>query len=128
MLRVPMGVNFFVHGASRLPHLDRFVATTVREFARTPLAGPQITAFAVAIPFVEVVLGIAIFIGAGLRFTLPASAAYLIVLMIGTLVRADYLVVTEQLVYCAIFAALVGLRAFDRFSLDASRGGTPERR
>jgi thiosulfate dehydrogenase [quinone] large subunit len=124
VLRLTMGVNFFFHGATRIPHLAAFVAMTVREFAATGLPPLAVQAFAYAIPFVEIVLGAALVFGVALRAALVAAAAYMVVLMFGTLVRAQYTVVAEQLEYSLAFVLLIGLRSFDRFSIDASRSAT----
>ena len=128
LLRITMGVNFFVHGAGRLPHLDAFAAGTAKEFVHTPLPAAFVVAFAYAIPFVEIVLGVAIALGSGLRFALPISSAYMISLMFGTLVRGAYAVVAEQLVYSLIFAILTAFRSYDRMSIDARRGRELPRR
>ena len=116
-----MGINFFVHGASRLPHLGAFVAGTAKDFVHTPLPAFSVVAFAYAIPFIEVVLGLAIALGFGLRFALPATSVYLIALMFGTIERGAYPVVAEQLLYSLIFAILTAFRIHDRLSIDTRK-------
>jgi thiosulfate dehydrogenase [quinone] large subunit len=122
VLRLTIGINFFLHGATRVPHLATFVASTEREFANTGLPPITVVAFANAIPFIEIVLGVAVIVGGALRPALLASSVYMIVLMFGTLVRAQYTVVAEQLEYSLVFALLIGLQSFDRLSIDALRG------
>lgn len=119
LLRMTMGVNFFVHGASRLPHLGAFVAATAKDFVHTPLPAFSVVAFAYAIPFVEVILGLAILFGARLRVALPLTSVYMIALMFGTIERGAYPVVAEQLLYSLIFAILTAFRGYDRLSIDA---------
>jgi thiosulfate dehydrogenase [quinone] large subunit len=121
MLRITMGVNFFFHGATRLPHLDAFVRGTVHDFAATGLPPVMVLGFAYAIPFIEVILGLAILFGIGLPIVLPLTSAYMIVLMFGTIVRGAYPVVAEQLTYSLVFAILIALRSFDRLSIDRHR-------
>jgi thiosulfate dehydrogenase [quinone] large subunit len=113
-----MGLNFFVHGGARLPHLGAFVAGTARGFEHTVLAAAAVVAFAYAIPFIEVAVGISLILGIGLRWVLPLAGFYMIALTFGTLLRADYLAVAEQLLYSLVFAILIALRSFDRFSLE----------
>ncbi|MBD5655965.1 MAG: DoxX family membrane protein, partial [Candidatus Eremiobacteraeota bacterium] len=118
VLRLTMGANFFVHGGARLPHLAAFVAGTARGFEHTLLPAAVVVPFAYAIPFVEVAVGISLILGVGLRGVLPLAGLYMIALTFGTLLRADYLAVAEQLLYSLVFAILIALRSFDRFSVD----------
>ena len=122
-----MGSNLFFHGATRLPHMDAFVNATLHDFSHTWLPSIAVVGFAYAIPFIEVILGLAILFGVGLRYTLPIASAYMIVLMFGTIVRGAYPVVAEQLAYSLMFAILTAMRSFDRASID-SRRKTAERR
>jgi thiosulfate dehydrogenase [quinone] large subunit len=81
----------------------------------------MVLGFAYAIPFIEVILGLAILFGIGLPIVLPLTSAYMIVLMFGTIVRGAYPVVAEQLTYSLVFAILIALRSFDRLSIDRHR-------
>jgi thiosulfate dehydrogenase (quinone) large subunit len=118
ILRVTLGLNMFFHGLPRIGHLAQFVDGVVKSFAKTPLPAALVAPYAYAIPFVEVALGLLILIGIGLRYVLPLGAIYIMTLMIGTLMRADYLVVSEQLGYSLIFVLLIAFRSYDRFSYD----------
>jgi thiosulfate dehydrogenase (quinone) large subunit len=118
ILRVTMGLNMLFHGLPRIGHLAQFVDGVVKSFGKTPLPPMLIAPYAYAIPFVEIVLGILILAGAGLRYVLPLSAIYIMTLMVGTLFRADYLVVSEQLGYTLLFVLLIAGRSYDRFSYD----------
>jgi thiosulfate dehydrogenase [quinone] large subunit len=126
VLRLTMGVNFLLHGATRVPQLHAFIAATVKEFAGTALPAPLVGFYALAIPFIEVVLGVAITIGAGLRVVVPLAGIYMITLMAGTLLRAQYAIVSEQLLYSLAFVALIVLRGADTRSIDARRATEPD--
>jgi thiosulfate dehydrogenase [quinone] large subunit len=121
ILRVTMGVNMFFHGGTRIPHLTAFADSIVKAFARTQFPPALVAPYAYAIPFIEVVLGVLILAGIGLRYILPLSGIYMISLIVGTLFRADYLVVSEQLEYSIVFAILIALRSFNGFSLVRGR-------
>jgi thiosulfate dehydrogenase (quinone) large subunit len=118
ILRVTLGLNMFFHGLPRMGHLVQFVDEVVKSFAKTGLPASLIAPYAYAIPFIEVTFGVLILIGIALRYVLPLGAVYIMTLMAGTLFRADYLVVSEQLGYSLIFVLLIAFRSYDRFSYD----------
>ena len=63
LLRVGLGINFFMHGLSRIPHLAAFVNHTEKMFAKTWLPLPVVIATGYTIPFIEVALGAALILG-----------------------------------------------------------------
>ncbi len=122
VLRFTMGIDLFVHGAWRLPHLARFVSATAAGFAGSGLPQPLTVGFLWAIPFIEVVLGALMAAGLGLRIVLPLSGLYIAALVFGSTARGEYTAVAEQLAYALIIGLLTVFRTIDnRWSLDAAR-------
>ena len=122
VLRFTMGVDLFVHGAWRLPHLSRFVHSTAAQFLGSGIPQPLTLGFLWSIPFIEVMLGALLIVGLGLRYVLPLSGLYIAALVFGSTARGEYTAVAEQLAYALILALLTVFRTVDnRWSLDALR-------
>jgi hypothetical protein len=65
-LRVFLGVNLAVHGASRIySGVPSFATELVSQFAETPLPSRMVYLFAVSLPFAEALIGVLIFVGFG---------------------------------------------------------------
>jgi thiosulfate dehydrogenase [quinone] large subunit len=117
-----MGVNFVFHSYTRWLDLQHFVTQTVTQFAATPLPAWSVRVVAFAIPFWEPVVGVLLVLGLWTRAALVAGAALIAVIVLGTALRADYPVVTQQLIYALYFFVLLLFRArLDRFGVDGHR-------
>lgn len=108
-----------MHGVVRLPHLTAFSADLVRLFAQTLLPAYLVRAFAAYLVFVETVLGFLILVGLWTRWALLLGAITMIALTFGTALRSDWNVLAIQMLYAAIYAALVATREYDGYSVDA---------
>jgi thiosulfate dehydrogenase [quinone] large subunit len=63
-LRVFLGINIAVHGASRIySGVAGFATELVSQFAKAPLAHQMVYSFGVSLPFGEGVIGVLIFLG-----------------------------------------------------------------
>ncbi len=121
LLRIVMGVDFLLHGLGRMPILAAFAAGVTKQFSHSILPAALVTAWAYAIPPIEIVLGLLLVLGLALRPTLLASGAYMGVLICGQVLVAGYAAILEEQMYLAIFAALLAAAAWDRFTLDPFR-------
>ncbi|HEY3990192.1 MAG TPA: DoxX family membrane protein [Acidobacteriaceae bacterium] len=122
LLRVIIGVNLAVHGISRLlagPHA--FAASLVGAFHATPLPAWSVTAFGLVLPWVEAALGLLILLGLATRFALVAASLTILVLTFGSTLRQDWESAGLQLIYAAIYAALLAFRRENVYSLDHIR-------
>lgn len=79
--RLLLGLTFLVFGASKLPNLGNF-ADTVLSYEVLPVALAE--AYAVALPWVEVIIGTLLIIGFGLRFVAPVAILVIASLIAGT--------------------------------------------
>lgn len=126
LLRLALGIDILLHGVTRLfiGGLDAFVNSTAAQFQHAVLPIWQVRAFATAIPFLELAIGLLLIAGFALRWTLVAGAVLMIALEFGTEMRSDWTVVSSQLLYSLLYSALLFCRAYDAHSLDALRRRT----
>lgn len=118
-LRATLGLNIFLHGLSRiLAGPAAFAAALVQQFRATPLPSGMVSAFAHALPWVEAVLGLLVLLGAATRFALCAGALLILVLTFGSTLHQDWDVAGLQLIYAAVYAALLAFRDNNAFSVD----------
>jgi thiosulfate dehydrogenase [quinone] large subunit len=123
LLRAIIGVNLAVHGISRLlagPHA--FAASLVGMFHATFLPAWSLMAFGLVLPWIEAALGLLILFGAATRYALIAASLTILVLTFGSTLRQDWESAGLQLIYAAIYAALLAFRRENAYSIDAMRG------
>jgi thiosulfate dehydrogenase (quinone) large subunit len=121
LLRLGLGVNIMGHGLARLPHVSAFVADTVHSFAGTflPVFSVVLTAF--LIPPAELVIGALLVAGLFQRAALILGTLLMMQLTFGTTLIQQWQVAGLQLIYIAVYAALISTLGFDRFSIDSWR-------
>jgi thiosulfate dehydrogenase (quinone) large subunit len=118
-LRATLGANIFFHGLSRiLAGTDAFAASLVQQFHATPLPSGMVNAFAHVLPWVEAGIGLLVLLGAATRFALCAGALLILVLTFGSTLHQDWEVAGIQLIYAAVYAALLAFRDKNVFSVD----------
>lgn len=119
LLRATLGVNIMLHGVVRLlAGSGHFVSTLTQQFHSTPLPQPLVAAFAYSLPWIEAVLGLLVLIGLFTRVALSLGALLILVLTFGSSLLQDWQVAGLQLIYAAVYAALMALLSADRFSVD----------
>jgi thiosulfate dehydrogenase (quinone) large subunit len=122
LLRAIIGVNLAVHGISRLlagPHA--FAASLVGMFRATPLPAWSVMSFGLVLPWVEAALGLVLLLGLATRFALIAASLTIMALTFGSTLRQDWESAGLQLIYAAIYAALLAFRRDNAYSLDGIR-------
>lgn len=117
-LRLLIGVNIFMHGAVRLPKLSSFAEGMAQGFAGTWMPPAMALPFAYAIPIIEVVLGAMLLLGFRLRDALVGSLLLMTMLTAGVGLQEKWSVAGSQLVYGAVFAALLATRHWSAWTLD----------
>ena len=123
LLRLTMGVNILMHGLSRiLAGLRPFVAGMMKEFASTPLPSPMVHAFAYALPWSELFIGIAILLGLWTRAALVLGALEIIVLTFGVSLTQNWDVAGIQMTYAIVYAILLAFEGYNSWSMDRWRG------
>jgi thiosulfate dehydrogenase [quinone] large subunit len=117
LLRIGLGINFFMHGLSRVPNLAAFVLHTEQMFAKTWLPMPIVIATGYTIPFIELALGAALILGLFLRPVLVAGFLFLFMLTFGVCLAQNWDVATEQLIYMIALAILLAGARYHRLAL-----------
>jgi thiosulfate dehydrogenase (quinone) large subunit len=122
LLRVFLGVNIAIHGASRIySGVSVFATEQVAQFAKTPLPSHVVYLFSVTLPFVEALIGVLIFVGLWSRLFYSVGFVLIISLTFGSTLRQDWTAAGWQLLYAFAYAALLALREHNRYSLDGAR-------
>jgi thiosulfate dehydrogenase (quinone) large subunit len=119
VLRFSLGLSIFMHGLVRLPHLNLFADGMVKQFADTPLPALVVHSFAIVLVFVEAIVGLFVLLGLWTREALVVGSAAMAALIFGTALRSEWNTLAIQLLYAAIYAALLAARRYNAYSLDA---------
>lgn len=120
LLRLVLGVNILMHGVSRIvAGTAGFANSLLPEFQKTPLPAPLVYAFGLTLPIAETVLGGLLLFGFCTRYAYALGLLLLATLTFGSALSQNWNVAGIQLIYAAVYAALLGLRRYNRFSLDA---------
>ena len=119
LLRVTFGLNIFLHGTSRLlGGIGNFVSGLIKMFQNTVLPTAVVVPFGYALPWLEAGLGLLIIVGFRTREALVAGSLLMLALTFGTALRQDWDVAGVQLLYTAIYAALIAALRFNGLSVD----------
>jgi thiosulfate dehydrogenase (quinone) large subunit len=120
MLRLAVGVNLTMHGISRIVSgPGEFAAKLVIQFTHAPVPAWSVWGFALMLPSIETILGLLILLGLRTRAALIAASLLLVVLTFGSSLVQDWNVVGIQLTYAMAYSALLFLRRYDGWSIDA---------
>ncbi|MGC2283460.1 MAG: DoxX family membrane protein, partial [Candidatus Acidiferrales bacterium] len=107
VLRFILGLSIFMHGLSRLPHLQEFADGLVKMFADTALPAMLVHSFGLALVFVEAAVGLLLLLGLWTQEALLVGSATMALLVFGTALRSDWNIVAIQLLYALIYSVLL---------------------
>ena len=123
LLRLAVGVNLTMHGVSRtISGPGEFAAKLVIQFSHAPLPAWSVWGFGQILPSIEGMLGLLILIGLRTRAALVAASLLLVVLTFGSALVQDWSSAGIQLTYTMAYSALLFLRRYDGWSIDAWMG------
>lgn len=126
VLRLVLGTNIAVHGLVRVGAPGRFADTLAQGFAATSLPEWSVRAFAMALPFLELAVGLCILLGFRLRLALVLGGALIAALTLGESLRQEWSTVGLQLVYALAYSVLLSRAADARLTVDGLlRSPTP---
>lgn len=118
-LRLTLGLNICMHGVSRIAAGPAIFANSlVPMFQKTPLPVWSVHAFGLALPWAEAILGFLLLLGLCTRIALVTGSLLILVLTFGTTLRQDWSTAGVQLIYAAVYAALLALDRWNDYSLD----------
>lgn len=119
LLRVAFGVNFFGHGMFRiLSGVVAFASATAQNMEKSPLPHGLLYIFGLAIPFIEVLIGVALVLGIGTRITLVCGSLFMMALTTGIASIQKWDVASQQLSYSLIFFILLFGLKYNLLSCD----------
>jgi thiosulfate dehydrogenase [quinone] large subunit len=119
LLRLTLGLNICMHGVSRIAAGPAtFAGSLVPMFQKTPLPPWSVHIFGLILPWAEAILGLLLLVGLCTRFALVAGALLILVLTFGTTLRQDWNIAGVQLIYAAVYAALLALDRWNDYSVD----------
>jgi len=120
-LRLALGLNMFLHGATRLPDLGGFAGGVVRSFEDTILPAGLVEAFATVLPFLEGAVGLLLLLGLFRRQALLLGVAVMLCLIFGTGLQQNWGTLATQMQYVVYFGLLLAFLSYDRVALDRWR-------
>jgi len=122
LFRFTFGVNMAMHGVSRiLSGVGQFAQKTVADFAQTVLPNALVWPFAVALPLLELSVGVLLVLGFFTRVAIVVGSLLMAALAFGTALRADWGVLGTQVVYSLGYYLLLSRLHDNSLSLDARR-------
>ncbi|HJZ50744.1 MAG TPA: hypothetical protein VJ228_01015 [Candidatus Acidoferrales bacterium] len=119
VLRFTLGLSILMHGLVRLPHLQAFADGLVKMFGDTPLPAMLVRPFGFGLVFVETAVGLLVLLGLWTQEALLVGSAAMAALIFGSALHSEWDTVAIQLLYAAIYAALLAAREYNAYSLDA---------
>jgi thiosulfate dehydrogenase [quinone] large subunit len=120
LLRITLGTNIAMHGVSRVIAGPAVFSTKLAtQFAASPLPQPLVHAFGQSLPWLETLFGLLLLIGLRTRAALIGGALLMLVLTFGSSLIQDWQAASTQLIYAAVYAALLFLLRFNGWSIDA---------
>lgn len=120
LLRLTLGLNICMHGLVRWASgPGKFSASLMNMFQNSLLPIWAIESFGHALPFIEAIIGLAIFAGFKTRLALTSGMVLMMVLMFGSSLRQDWQVVGLQLIYSVTYAILLATERMNRYSVDS---------
>ncbi|MGB7356104.1 MAG: hypothetical protein WBD06_20530 [Acidobacteriaceae bacterium] len=87
-------------------------------FRNAPLPAWSVHAFGLVLPWAEAILGFLLLLGLCTRIALVAGSLLIMVLTFGATWRQDWSTAGVQLIYAAVYAALLALDRWNDYSVD----------
>ena len=120
LLRITLGTNIAMHGLSRLiAGSNAFSAKLTEQFAHAPLPPTLVQLFGQSLPWIECLFGLLLLIGLRTRAALIGGALLILVLTFGSSLIQDWQAASTQLLYAAIYAALLFFLPLNGWSIDS---------
>lgn len=119
IFRLSLGVNIFLHGATRIVNgPGGFADAMSKGFTETLLPHGLVWLFLAALPFVEGLVGLMLIFGLGTRLALIVGGLLMTMLIFGTALRSQWAGAGSQLVYALVYYLLLVHASNNFFSLD----------
>lgn len=117
-VRLSMAVSMFTHGFVRLPKMDSFSAGMVESFADSMLPVFLVRPWSYAVPVIEFILGILLFLGWFTRLSGIVGAVFMLILLFGSGMNENWGAFPSQLLHIAFFGGIVLYVQYNKWALD----------
>ncbi|WP_234734027.1 DoxX family protein [Tellurirhabdus bombi] len=108
LLRLGLGIDLGMHGLVRLPKLSKFADKMVADFSATILPDLVVRLFGLTLPFVELTIGILLFMGGRfLNWGAILGGITMSALIFGSALREEWAAVNIQLLHLLAFYFLL---------------------
>jgi thiosulfate dehydrogenase (quinone) large subunit len=116
VIRFGIGINMLMHGLTRVPNLNGFVAKMAPGFAETVLPAALTRGFLFTLPFAEITTGLLILLGGQtIKWGYFLGGLIICALLFGTTLKQDWAGASTQMIYLvAFYLALRGLETTGR--------------
>ncbi|WP_154854201.1 DoxX family protein [Cyclobacterium xiamenense] len=119
-IRLGIGISMLGHGLVRIPKLSAFSAGMVGNFSESILPELLVTPFSLVLPFLELMLGLALILGWKTRIAGISGALLMLLLMFGTSMIENWSALPSQMIHLLFFVLVYEFNEVNTFSLDAS--------
>lgn len=118
-LRLTLGVNMLMHGLSRIVSGPvAFADKTAAEFESGMLPVPLARLFLLAVPYIELVIGVLMVLGLQTRLSLVAGGFLITLLTFGVTSNQNWSAAGAQVPYAIAFFILLYTREQNRLCMD----------
>jgi len=107
VIRLALGVNFFLHGLVRFPKLNQFAENIGKGFQETMIPTEIAVSYGYVIPFIEALVGIALILGIFTSRVLLIGGLFMSTLIVGKAMQQDWGTLGTQMVYVLTFYFLL---------------------
>jgi len=114
LARLPIGMSFWGHGIIRLPKLNAFSEGMTNSFQDTLLPVMLVKPFSLVLPFIELLLGLALIIGFKARITSLIGVLLVTVLIFGSYFQENWSAIAIQMFYGAYLTVLYLFSEYNR--------------
>ncbi|WP_281764922.1 DoxX family membrane protein [Neptunitalea lumnitzerae] len=106
LARLPIGFSFLGHGFIRIPKLQQFTEGMTKGFSETAFPLAIVQPFAYLLPFLELLLGIALIVGFKMKASATIGVMLICILIFGMSFQENWNAIYIEMVYGLYFAIL----------------------
>jgi thiosulfate dehydrogenase (quinone) large subunit len=119
LIRFAIAASMFGHGLARMPKLKAFSNWMVMDFEKSIIPKTWVRLFSYALPFIELSVGVLLFIGLFTQAAAAAGGFITVVFILGSTLTEKWDALPSQLTHTAFFAALLYFIHYNALALDS---------
>ncbi|MDB4835372.1 DoxX family membrane protein [Cyclobacteriaceae bacterium] len=118
LLRVMAVATMLGHGIVRMPKLEGFSEWMASTFEGSMIPSVLVIGFSYALPFIELFVGLLLFIGYKTKETAMVGALTMSALIFGSCLIEEWEILPSQIIHGMLFVVLVNFYQSNSFCLD----------